>query len=986
MNILVRTRYLCIVFVAFACVATTYAQSTFSIHPEFKSEKLKEVDGLTILNNPADVTLSFELNDSKCIGIDEVGSFVVFSNGQSFGTVYQNVDDLSSMKYNPTLPMKGDYTFYATIKYRRENAAGTNEVVQELTTDSIRVKIVDKVVCQASSDCNFSFYAEGNVSLAASVTGGIEDGWTYSWYKDGLLIPNATSLDYKEILTNNSGKTQSHSYRFVGENSFGNEIWETVEQDYNVKINAKANIVDAQSSEAVRIGDRISAYISLEGGIEGAWGYKWYFDNEEIVNETSHSISYLVDNDKFVGEKHSLKVVAINYDGDRVVDTLEKTFEFMVVPDFEEVELPKDFSVNSGDDVTLNIDVGSSSVYSIKYQWFKNGCEIDGATSSTYRFVAENNMLTDLIDTYSVSITAIYNGNEIYSKDYSCQVTVFPAPRVTSSSPIEDVVSVSGRIVTYSVDVGGGDPKGWSYQWYKDDVLIPNESSSSYSCFLSNLGTDCENTIYKVIVTNTIDGMERFKSEIPFKTQIWPTPTVDVDKELEFFYGESATIEAIAKGGYPGKWSYSWTSSFGKSDISSYSFNVSSSDKESYGGTIYLTVKNSYQTDGDWYSNTFEIPYRAWALPEVEAKGPSRNDYCEGQRIDASVKISKGNTKGWSFDWKDEGKTICKESVLDYTAEFNGNGGLEYEEHKITLVATNKVTKQKISEIFDYVVRIWRKPEFPQSISIIDKNRNSTVCVSGIREGNEMHIYVDSPRYGYTLGTPWAYNWTSNEMNIGDNRDLGTKVVKMNSSGNNMYTENINYSLSMQNIGPDGSEWGTDNISKSITVYRRPLTPTALKIKGKTSRILVAAMPISDNVVLDCEYYLVFGSTGHSEYVVEQNGRAEKYFQFPASEFDINNDFYVYSLWKYKDGAVVTSGKRYLDRSDEFWDGSDFSEVSETRAMENEIHTAIIDNTIDHEDIPMEIFDSHGRKLDNMQKGINIVRYSNGIVRKVYNQ
>jgi hypothetical protein len=182
--------------------------------------------------------------------------------------------------------------------------------------------------------------------------------------------------------------------------------------------------------------------------------------------------------------------------------------------------------------------------------------------------------------------------------------------------------------------------------------------------------------------------------------------------------------------------------------------------------------------------------------------------------------------------------------------------------------------------------------------------------------------------------------------------------------------------------------WEKQVYTKTYTVYKRPQTPLSIVKKGNgSSGTVIATTKLSDDELLDREYYLVFGYIDANGKMTDlacerqgQSGEVRWSKQFsPAILNNSNNIIYVYALWKYE-SAEVTSGLRTLNTVDENWDGSDFS--GKTRSVIcnvtaiHEINTEAAVNT--------SAFYSLDGRVGHLTKGMNIVKMSDGRVKKVF--
>lgn len=276
---------------------------------------------------------------------------------------------------------------------------------------------------------------------------------------------------------------------------------------------------------------------------------------------------------------------------------------------------------------------------------------------------------------------------------------------------------------------------------------------------------------------------------------------------------------------------------------------------------------------------------------------------------------------GWSFAWTKNGEVVSKSSELNITA-INESATVIAETYRVKV--ENEIDKVVIlSEIFDFVVQI-----YPAVGQIPD---DGGISISGgdggtankTREGNTVTLSATAPSGGYPQG--WEYVWSAGQREIGEGEAVET-VASM-SAGTSMAVEQTTYRLEMTNYGPEGDVWAKFNFSSNLDVYRRPQTPLQLLRKGDgTSHTFVAMMPMADSQLEQLDYKFVYGLTDSkgNDRIIDITD-----LRYCHTEADVYNNstnkFWVYTIWNYRDGSVVSSGLRYLDGSvDESFDASAF--------------------------------------------------------------
>lgn len=164
---------------------------------------------------------------------------------------------------------------------------------------------------------------------------------------------------------------------------------------------------------------------------------------------------------------------------------------------------PESKTVKSGESVSLTTEakIHSGSNGTLGYQWFVdkdnkgNFSKINGATSSTYTFTAENTTSSNIAPRYMCkfyvdnSSTYLYATNvatiTIAPKDGTTDDTVIPTPpSVQITNLTKDVIAKIGSQTTLTVTAEASDSSTLTYKWFelKDNswIEISGQTNSTY--------------------------------------------------------------------------------------------------------------------------------------------------------------------------------------------------------------------------------------------------------------------------------------------------------------------------------------------------------------------------------------------------------------------------------------------------------------------------------------------------------------------------
>jgi large repetitive protein len=209
-----------------------------------------------------------------------------------------------------------------------------------------------------------------------------------------------------------------------------------------------------------------NGYVTLNSNFGNSLVHQWYKDNVLIPNINTRS--YTVTN----AGSYSFTATqgACLYNSSAAVPV---TATSSIVPSIGFIggyTLTSNVGISacSGSNTTLTVNP-KGGIY--QYQWKNAGSVIAGANTATYLPTASG--------TYNADITTL-GGCVVASPMLNFDLGTTPSVSFTSSN-ISGSNLCSGSTTNLSVGYGNFN----TYQWYKDDVLIPNATSTTYSANLA---------------------------------------------------------------------------------------------------------------------------------------------------------------------------------------------------------------------------------------------------------------------------------------------------------------------------------------------------------------------------------------------------------------------------------------------------------------------------------------------------------------------
>ncbi|MBL7741426.1 MAG: fibronectin type III domain-containing protein [Chitinophagaceae bacterium] len=149
-----------------------------------------------------------------------------------------------------------------------------------------------------------------------------------------------------------------------------------------------------------------------------------------------------------------------------------------------------------GNNVVLNGNAGGS----YNYQWYNNGNPVSGATNTTYTATASGS--------YTVKVSA-GTGCEVTSSAVTVTVNASPAATISTTTPAS---FCSGGNVNLNASSG----TGYSYQWYRNSVLLSGATQPVY-----NTSTGGSYTLVTTLGSCT-------KTSAATTVTVWANPVVTI--------------------------------------------------------------------------------------------------------------------------------------------------------------------------------------------------------------------------------------------------------------------------------------------------------------------------------------------------------------------------------------------------------------------------------------------------------------------------
>ncbi len=392
--------------------------------------------------------VTWTINVLEAPTVNAGSNATVFCEGQTLnlnstgaGTVsWTGPASFTSNQQNPVrtnlIPAhSGSYTVTST------NSCGT-------TTSSLNITVHPEINAAITAAGPVSFCSGGSVELDA----GADATHTYQWFRNSTLIGGATGHAFTAFQSGNYTVTVTINGTSCSSTSPAQVV--TVNPAPNASLS---------TSDPASFCEGGSALLEAQTGT--GYSYQWFRNNQLIVLASSPQWN------------------AVNTGTYTVVVTLgtcrdtSSGIQITVNPNPDNgISLSGDTVFCDGDQVAISVPACATC----SYQWQRDNINITGAVT--------NSLVANQTGHYLVSITNTASSCGSVSRDVFVDVHAIPNAQISASGPLTFCESDS---VILSAPSGAG----YFYLWYRDGVLIPNETllqltarqSGSYTVVVSDI-------------------------------------------------------------------------------------------------------------------------------------------------------------------------------------------------------------------------------------------------------------------------------------------------------------------------------------------------------------------------------------------------------------------------------------------------------------------------------------------------------------------
>ena len=526
-------------------------------------------------------------------------------------------------------------------------------------TGSITVTVVPDPIITSVTVNESQVCEGGQITVTAAIEGGIQGGEVFTWFRNGIIVPNVT------------GNTFTESPLVIGD--------DVTIYNYSVQVTQTASGCQSVISQpvAVTVYPLATVQVMVTGNTTICEGgsvqltanvnptttnttYQWFVDNVLIPGATA--ATYTVTDAQARETAYQYTVLVSQYIGCNVTSA-PQAITVVADPVVNVTVNNPSICVGGTATLTANVQGGVENINGIgafTFNWYSTTSPI---TSLGTNATLEVTGVTPQLETYWVVVTSPY-GCSTTAYYYNHEVVADPTVAIAIGNGYSTQVCEGGQTMLVANVAGGlGQPM---YQWYKNGILLVGETNAS---IMTTALYSTQTADYTVNVTMTGVGCNA-TANFNAHNIVVASPVVAITGNTNTCPGGTVTLVASVTGGVTNDtYTYQW-------------FKVSNGIPTAINGAINATYTTSPLLLGDSYEYYVQIS------SFVSGCSATSGTVQANVVAEPTVTISGANT-------------VCQGGVLTLTA--NVNGGVPGETYVYTWTyqqGTQTGTYQTTTNVF----------------------------------------------------------------------------------------------------------------------------------------------------------------------------------------------------------------------------------------------------------------------------------------------
>ena len=496
--------------------------------------------------------------------------------------------------------------------------------------------------------------------LAGVVSGGVEGGEVYTWYRNGEVIEGF----HGSVLTDNpvavDGEPTVYHYAVsVRQSASGCEslIFNNL-ADITVNPNPVVELV-TDPIVCDTAGNNITLFANVEPAPATSVSYLWMEDNDTLTITPNNTLSLHRD---YRDYPYSFSVELVNLYGCNAESSALVYVNAKPIVNITATET----NICAGGQVTLTATLNDWNADQLTFQWFDGNDPIDGATELSYTVVPTlvGNQTTH---NYHVEILQLTSLCEATSN--VVPVTVNADPVVTINYAADQYTVCDGYQVDLTTTVTGGVTGGEVYTWYRNGQVIEGANQATYSEVVSALNGEPTTYNYAVSVAQAAAGCESNVYNDLQTITVNPNPVLALitDPIVCDTTGDNITLTANLDPANVGSTvTFNWMEDNAPMNTADYTVVANNQitlhkPYRDFPYSFAVQVVNDYAC-----SATSEAQVYVNANPIVNTT-VTEDTICVGGEITMTLNLNDWNANQLTFQWYDNGVAIPGATSLSYT-------------------------------------------------------------------------------------------------------------------------------------------------------------------------------------------------------------------------------------------------------------------------------------------------------------------------------
>ena len=590
----------------------------------------------TEICNGGQVTLTANLNNWNTPNMQ----YQWFANGAA-------IPGATSLSYTVAPSATTVYTFSAE-QLNSLCSATSNSITVNVTADPVVTVVAD--LAEVENICDGRA-----VTFTATVAGGVTGGEVFTWYRNGVVIPNAVAATFTETVHAENNYPTEYTYA-VSVKQTANGCESNVSNAVTFTVNPNPTVAIATDPiVCVDTNGNIEMTAHVDPMPATPYTFTWFEDNAVLTESTTN---HIVLTRPYRDYPYNFSVALVNDYGCQAVAEAHVYVDENPVVAISATE--NDICV--GGEVTLTANLNNWNTPNMLYQWYDNGEEIVGATSLTYTIAPTRGS-----HNYTFNVEQLNSGCAATSSVENVTVHRDPVVTVTNDIP-QSRQLCDGRSVTFTAHVSGGVTGGEVYTWYRNGVVIPNAVAATFTETVHAENDYPTTYSYAVSVRQFANGCESDVRNAGTVT-VNPNPTVVISTDpivCENGRHNYNNIHMTANV-YPApttNYSFTWFEDnaviHGASGNHNQNLNISREYRD-YPYNFSVALVNNYGCQAEAEATVYvdEAP--------VINIAASESNICEGGEITLTANLNNWNTPNMQYQWYDNNHAIAGATSLTYT-------------------------------------------------------------------------------------------------------------------------------------------------------------------------------------------------------------------------------------------------------------------------------------------------------------------------------